>query len=678
MIGNYSILVVDDEADSLSLLNGILAAEGYYVRSADSGKLALEAIAGWLPELILLDIRMPGMGGLEVYRRLRAVEKAQSVPVIFISPGCELEECVEGLALGAVDYISKPFRREELLARVRTHIELGRLRRDLENQVFERTSELRSSVEQLRESEVRFRNMADTAPVMIWVSDTDKLCTFFNKIWLDFTGRNFEQEQGSGWAEGVHPDDLDRCLAIYNSSFDAREHFQMEYRLRRADGEYRWVLDRGIPRFAPGGAFAGYIGSAFDITDLKRVHEEAVSKQKLESLVALTRGIAHDFNNMVGAVIAQAEVAEIDFAEGSLPTDAVRHIKAVAIRASEMVRELMIYSGQEAVTLTPVNLSDLVEEMSELLRASIPKKTSLRLDLHRGLPPVQGSATQLRQLVMNLIINAAQAIGEGGGSINVKTSFSSGRKHSTRTEGAGRRDEYVRLEISDTGCGITDEQRARIFDPFFTTKSHGQGLGLAVVHGIIQSHAGSINVVSTPGKGSTFEVLFQCARSHSETAPPDSSAVSGEELRSASVIVLIVEDEDTLRNATEKALQKRGFAVLSAGDGHSAVKIFRSRPDDIAAVVLDMNLPILPGREVYRQIREIRPQTKIVFTSGLAAGIAEAMRSDGSARILQKPYTISNLISALFHRRRAGSNDVRPGRECFPRFQPTPSRAGAQ
>ncbi len=161
--------------------------------------------------------------------------------------------------------------------------------------------------------------MADTAPVMIWVSDTDKLCTFFNKTWLTFTGRTLEQEQGNGWIKGVHPDDLERCYAIYSSSFDAREPFQMEYRLRCADGEYRWVLDRGIPRFAPGGAFAGYIGSAFDITELKRIHEEALSRQKLQSLVALTRGIAHDFNNMLGAIVAQAELAETDVAEGSLP-----------------------------------------------------------------------------------------------------------------------------------------------------------------------------------------------------------------------------------------------------------------------------------------------------------------------------------------------------------------------
>ena len=274
MTDSHSILVVDDKSESLVLLTGILAAEGYQVRSADSGRLALASIAAWRPHLILLEIRMPGIDGFEVCRRLKASEGTRNIPLIFISAATEVEERVAGLALGAVDYVTKPFRREELLARVRTHLELGRLRAHLEEQVSERTIELRATIERLRESEERFRSMADTAPVMIWVSGAEKLCTFFNKVWLEFTGRTMEQELGDGWAKGVHPDDLDRCIAIYSESFEARRSFKMEYRLRRADGECRWILDEGVPRFTPDGTFAGYIGSAIDITEITDATEQ--------------------------------------------------------------------------------------------------------------------------------------------------------------------------------------------------------------------------------------------------------------------------------------------------------------------------------------------------------------------------------------------------------------------
>jgi PAS domain S-box-containing protein len=455
------------------------------------------------------------MDGFEVCRRLKVGDKSQRVPVVFITAASDVEERVKGLAAGAVDYISKPFQREELLARVRTHIELSRLRENLEREVSERTAQLRSTVDQLRESEKRFRNMADTAPVMIWVSGTEKLCTFFNQTWLTFTGRSMEEEHGDGWSKGVHADDLEQCLGIYASAFEACRDFQMEYRLRRADGEYRWVLDSGIPRFAPSGVFAGYIGSAIDITDLKRIQQEALSKQKLEVLVSVTRGIAHDFNNMVGAILAQAELAECNIAESLLPAEEVRRIKEVAIRSSEMVRELLIYSGQEEAELQPVDFSDLVKDMSGLLKASISSRCVLQLDLGKDLPSVLGNVTQIRQLLVNLVINASQAIGEREGVIQVKTSAVQ---------------DYVRLEVSDTGCGITEEEKAKIFDPFFTTKPGGHGLGLAVVQGIVHSHNGAISVLSTPGKGTTFEVRFRRHAACSEivaSRPPKVVSANG-------------------------------------------------------------------------------------------------------------------------------------------------------
>jgi len=502
----------------------------------------------------------------------------------------------------------------------------------------------------LRESEERFRNMADTAPVLIWVSGPDKGCIFFNKSWLDFTGRTIQQELGNGWAENVHPDDLDRCWEVYSSAFDARRCFVMEYRLRRADGDYRWVLDNGIPRRQSGGGFAGYIGSCVDITDVRRAQEQALSRQKLESVGVLAGGIAHDFNNLLAGVLAEAELAVADLEQGESPLEGLQRIRLTAGRGAEIVRELMIYSGQDkADPVEPVDLSRLVEEMFELLKVSISKHTALKTDLPRNLPAILGRASQIRQIVMNLVMNASEALGDNGGVIRVRALRAVPPSEASPNSPANLPfGDYLNLEVSDTGAGMTQEVQTKIFDPFFSTKFAGRGLGLAVVQGIVRDHGGAINLVSAPGHGATFDILLPCA---SQTSPLQGASLvpaSGKQPEPREGTVLVVEDEGVLRVAVARMLQKNGFEVIEAGDGSCALDLVRAHKDKIDVMLLDITLPGVSSREVFEQAQRLRPNLKVILTSAYGREAIDAsFEGLRVERFIRKPFQFVDLMGLL-------------------------------
>jgi PAS domain S-box-containing protein len=513
--------------------------------------------------------------------------------------------------------------------------------------LFDDVTERKRSEAALRESEERFRLMADTAPVLLWVSGPDKLYTFFNRGWLEFTGRTMDQELGNGWAASVHPDDLERCLTTYTEAFDGRQRFQMEYRLRRADGEYRWLLDTGVPRFARDGTFAGYLGSCIDLTEFKRNQEQMLAAQKLESLGVLASGIAHDFNNLLGCILVDTNATVSELEPGSPARDGLERIEAVAVRASEIVRQIMTYAGQSQQDMETVNIAELVREMLRLLQVCIPKGVRLELDLPSDLPNIRASAAQIRQVVMNLVLNAGEAFGDRNGSIHIAALRE--RLEGVRAfpgRGGLAKGDYVRLVISDTGSGMPEEVRTRIFDPFFTTKIAGRGLGLAAVQGIVRSHGGAIDVTSTPGRGTRFEILLPCATGAELRipAPPPRP----EPLRSDKGSILIVEDEDTLRFSVSRMLRKRGFSVLEAGDGDLAVNLIRAQDEDIAVVLLDLTLPGKSSLEVFEELQRTRPGVKVILTSAYGReGVPGSLRALRHESFIRKPYHLSELVSVV-------------------------------
>ncbi len=500
----------------------------------------------------------------------------------------------------------------------------------------------------LRESEERFRNLANTAPVMIVSSGPDGKATFFNKIWLDFTGRAMEEVLGSGWIEDVHPEDRDRTLAQYTSSLETRGNCKLEYRLRRADGEYRHILCSGVPRFKQNRTFDGFIASCIDLTDIKRTEDEARERHNLESLGVLAGGVAHDFNNLLGAALAHSELAEAKVAEGASPREELRQIRAVAIRGSEIVRQLMIFAGKESGTPEQVDVSSLVEEMLDLLKVSVSKHAVLKTTLGKGLPCVTGNAAQIRQVVMNLITNASEAIGERDGVIRVLTE----RVTSPNVPEALNlpKGAYVRIEVSDNGTGIALENQRRLFDPFFTTKFAGRGMGLAVVQRTVHMHGGTVRVVSSVGKGTSVEILLP---SSGETVPANGAvgavrSISGESVPSTGRTILVVEDELPLLHAVSKLLQRRGFSVIQARDGSAGVEALRTHKDELDALLLDVTLPGVSSREVLLEAHRLNPDLEVILTSAYSQeSVAATFSGLEFARFIRKPFVIDDLVKLL-------------------------------
>ena len=370
--------------------------------------------------------------------------------------------------------------------------------------------------------------------------------------------------------------------------------------------------------------------------------------QKMESLGVLAGGIAHDFNNLLVGVLGNAGLALAE-----LPPEApVRHeieaIQTAAIRASELTRQLLAYAGRGRFVIGRMSLGRLVDEMGYLLSAVIPKNVLLKYHLAPDLPVVEGDPTQLRQVVMNLITNAADAIGKKSGIITIATSLihaDSGYLADTYLDDSLSPGYYVCLEVSDTGIGMSAETKAKIFDPFYTTKFTGRGLGLAAVLGILRAHKGAVKVYSEVGRGTTFKVLLPAADGLPDLAGP--AEPTGAPFTMGGTI-LVVDDEESIRNVTRRILERAGFKVLTASDGVEGVAVFREHQTEVRAVVLDVTMPRMGGEETFRQLRQLRPEVKVLLSSGYSEQEATSrFAGKGLAGFLEKPFKPQDLIERI-------------------------------
>ncbi|MFZ1377685.1 MAG: CHASE domain-containing protein [Geothrix sp.] len=394
------------------------------------------------------------------------------------------------------------------------------------------------------------------------------------------------------------------------------------------------------------GRFIGAIFLADDVTERRRAESALRQAQKLESLGVLAGGIAHDFNNLLTAILGNAEVALDRIPDDPALRSALQRIEATTQRGSDLARQLLAYAGKAHFAVRPLDLNAIILEMGDLLSVSISKKVSVTTDLEPGLPPVDADSAQFQQVVMNLVINASEAIGDQPGRVIVRTrsvAYSRGELSSTFPGQVLEPGPYVRLEVEDDGCGMDAETIGRIFDPFFTTKFTGRGLGLSAMLGIVRGHRAGIRVESTPGKGTLFILLFPASESTVAQLIPEA-----EPLAPMSGTVLVVDDESIIRDLARSALETAGFGVLEARDGLEAVERFEQERGAIDLVLLDMTMPRMGGAEAFRRIRGLEPGVKVLLTSGYTQKESlESLADLPPDGFLQKPFRVRELVGKV-------------------------------
>ena len=517
-------------------------------------------------------------------------------------------------------------------------------------------TELKKYEKILVENSERLRLAQEVSGLGSWEIDNATM----NRWWSDEIYQIFglPPEEGvpprEAYERQIYPDDFPLWENTIAALRAGREVTAVIRVYRSSDGELIHTEVRGVPQFDDSGQVVRLFGTLRDITERVRAEEERLQMerqiqqtQKLESLGVLAGGIAHDFNNLIMAILGYADLS-LSHSTDPLPAQVLKNLEEIiraSRRASDLCRQMLAYSGRGRFEVEVFSLDDLVEEMTQLLAASVSKKVNLTINHGVGLPLLKGDPTQIRQIVMNLVINASEAVGEGEGDVTVTTSL----RHCTPADLHSKylnqdldEGDYLCLEVTDTGCGMDQQTLERLFEPFYTTKFTGRGLGMSAVIGIVRSHGGSLSVQSEPGKGTVFTIYFPFEENNSRMVPLAAPDLSSEWKGSGTV--LLVEDEEAIQMLGTLMLGQLGFDVVTASDGVEALEIYRREGERFSLVLLDLTMPRMGGEETFHALKEINPAVKVVITSGFSAQeMAEQFEGQGLLGFIEKPFTLEIL-----------------------------------
>jgi two-component system cell cycle sensor histidine kinase/response regulator CckA len=636
------ILIVDDEARLRDSLKVLLSNAGYNVLAGCNGKEAIECLDNASFDIALLDMVMPDMNGHQIMDYIKG--RYPDTRVIIMTGHASIESAVESLKKGAYDYLRKPFDFEQLLTRVKNAVDQINLKK--ENEIVSG---------RLKVTEQRYQYLVDASPDIIYTLNPDGEITFINGAVESLLGCDTEQLVNKHYTDIIFRDDINKAKYHFNERrTGSRATSGVELRLKKSDnghdpekcliielksmGIYEKPINEGDK------IFMGTYGVARDVGDRKRLEAQLLQAQKMEAVGTLAGGIAHDFNNLLMGIMGRISLISHDIDLTHPHYNHLKDIEDIVRRGSDLTKQLLGFAMGGKYEVKPVDINELTMKCSDMFGCT-RRETRIHKIFQKDVFAVEIDQPQIEQVLLNLFVNAWHAMPEGG-DIFIHTKNVTLDNKDVMHYGI-KPGNYVMVSVTDTGVGIDEETQKHIFEPFFTTKKlgRGTGLGLASAYGIIKNHGGIINVNSKKGEGTTFNFYLPIVEAQVVKQQLNDTE---EKIFYGTETILMVDDEEIVINVSREMLNNMGYDVFIARGGKEALEIFKKDKDKIALVILDMIMPDLGGSQVYDVLKEIKPDIKVLLSSGYSIdGQASEIMSRDCDGFIQKPFNMIQLSKRI-------------------------------
>jgi PAS domain S-box-containing protein len=624
-----TVLVVDDDADLRDNLIDILRDEGYHPLPAASCAEALELAGKRNPMVALIDLKLPDGPGTDLLAGLK--QDCPDCICMMITAFADLDTALIALEQGAYQYFQKPVHPVELLQHLKKAFDNIQLREDQ-----------RDTERQLKESEERFRELAELLPEIIYEMDSDVRLTFVNRRAFELFGYTQQEfEKGLNALDMIVPEERPKAVEAMKRVLSGRDSRLNEYTALRKDGSTFPILIRST-RLLKDGRPVGTRGLIIDVSEKKQLESQLIQAQKMEAIGTLAGGIAHDFNNMMMGIQGRTSLMLMDVHTAHPHFEHLTSIQNYVKSAAELTKQLLGFARGGKYQVKPLDINKLIVDSSGLFGRT-KKEIQIHIKLPDDIRTVMADQAQIEQVLLNLYLNAWQAM-SGGGELYLQTENIHLSEQAVEPYDV-KPGPYVEIAVTDTGIGMNEKVRRRIFDPFFTTKNigRGTGLGLASAYGIIRSHGGFIKVSSTRGKGSTFRIYLPAS---GEEIRPDAGI--REEIFKGGETLLLVDDEEMIIDIGQKMLERLGYRVLVAHGGKEALEVYQRHRQRIQLIVLDVVMPEMGGKQVFELLKKIDPKLKVLLASGYSMeGEAKEIMDQGCDGFIQKPFNMHELSQKL-------------------------------